>query len=180
MKIIIDIPENLYDECKRLGDKNDILFEAIRNAIVLRNCDYIHKSEVLGELTELKETLQDLHEWGKLLGVESAMDVIKSASTIEDISYIEESPKSNGRWIPIKYKYNENGEYEFNCPLPEDGQEVLVTTGFKNVGVDTFINDGDNCCFEYYCDIGDIIAWMPLPNPCEWVEYIPNNDPFLL
>lgn len=37
MKLVIDIPESLLNECKRLGDKNDILFEALRNAKPLLN-----------------------------------------------------------------------------------------------------------------------------------------------
>lgn len=35
MQIVIDIPEDLYEECKRLGDKRDTLFESIRNATPL-------------------------------------------------------------------------------------------------------------------------------------------------
>ena len=33
MKIVIDIPDELYEECKRLGDSRDTLFEAIRQSI---------------------------------------------------------------------------------------------------------------------------------------------------
>ena len=35
MKIVIDIPEKLYEECKRIGDSRDTLFEAIRNSTPL-------------------------------------------------------------------------------------------------------------------------------------------------
>lgn len=35
MQIVIDIPEKLYEECKRMGDVRDILFESIRNGTVL-------------------------------------------------------------------------------------------------------------------------------------------------
>lgn len=35
MQIVIDIPEDLYEECTRLGDSSDILFEAIRKGKIL-------------------------------------------------------------------------------------------------------------------------------------------------
>ena len=35
MKIVIDIPDELYEECKRIGDSRDTLFEAIRHGTSL-------------------------------------------------------------------------------------------------------------------------------------------------
>lgn len=35
MKIVIDIPEDKYEEYKRIGDSRDILFEAIRKGVVM-------------------------------------------------------------------------------------------------------------------------------------------------
>lgn len=35
IELVIKIPEELYNECKRLGDKRDTLFEAIRNGTPL-------------------------------------------------------------------------------------------------------------------------------------------------
>ena len=49
-----------------------------------------------------------------------------------------------------------------DCPLPEDGQEVLVSHG-GYVCVDTFCID-DGCYFEGV-DIDDVDAWMSLPEP---------------
>ena len=56
----------------------------------------------------------------------------------------------------------EEGAMIFDCPLPEDGQEVLVSYG-GYVCVDTFCKD-DGCYFEGV-DIDDVDAWMPLPLP---------------
>ena len=52
----------------------------------------------------------------------------------------------------------------FDCELPEDGQEVLVSYG-GYVCVDTFCRD-DGCYFEGV-DIDGVEAWMPLPKPYE-------------
>lgn len=82
-------------------------------------------------------------------------------------------------WIPIKMRptteeekkeseeiYDFPCEFYYECPLPEeDEQEVLVTTRWGNVEVDTFYSDGNY--FEKNDDAGDVIAWMPFPEPYE-------------
>lgn len=86
---------------------------------------------------------------------------------------LEQEPK----WIPIKTRKltdveeqdmieNSNSYYTymFDCLLPEDGEEVLVTTSTGEVTATTFYDEGlDGCYFEYYEDDGDVIAWMPKP-----------------
>ena len=52
----------------------------------------------------------------------------------------------------------------FNCELPEDGQEVLITV-YGYVDVDIFVWDCDDSCYFEDHDIGDVTAWMPLPEP---------------
>lgn len=83
------------------------------------------------------------------------------------------------RWIPIKTRsltekekedfaeqgYSEDSiSFMYDCPLPEDGQEVLITTSCGDVRLDTFCRD-DGCYFETYCDEDDVKAWMPMPKP---------------
>lgn len=81
------------------------------------------------------------------------------------------------RWIPVKTRkltdaeeqdMLENSAYSFNymfdCLLPEDGEEVLITTSTGEVTTTTFYDEGlDGCYFEFYEDDGDVIAWMPKP-----------------
>lgn len=82
-----------------------------------------------------------------------------------------ERPQSD-KWIPIKTRElteEEKEEYPdctfmYDCKLPEDGEEVLVTTWYGDVALDNFCRD-DGCYFEAYCDEGDAIAWMPKPEP---------------
>ena len=83
-------------------------------------------------------------------------------------------------WIPIKMRPGTDEEYEefsqygdcpredfrvFECPLPDDDQEVLVTTRWGNVCVDIWHREVDCCYFENNSDDDDVIAWMPLPKP---------------
>lgn len=80
--------------------------------------------------------------------------------------------KEQTRWIPIKTRpltEEEEEEFEsiytfmYDCPLPDDGQDVLITTCYGDVKIDTFCRDNEGCYFESYCDDGEVTAWMPLP-----------------
>ena len=84
-----------------------------------------------------------------------------------------------GEWIPIKTRplteeekeqyigMDIVSEFAYDCELPEDDQEVLITSNNGEVAATTFCNDGLSAWFEYYEDEGDVIAWMPLPQPYE-------------
>ena len=75
-----------------------------------------------------------------------------------------------GGWIPVTYHIptREDGEeclyaYILDCPMPEEGQEILVS--FNGMV------DMDVCCYDegWYLDNRgdwmDVDAWMPLPEP---------------
>lgn len=49
--------------------------------------------------------------------------------------------------------------------LPDDGQEVIVCDRDGDVWVDTFCYDYEGCYFDNSGEIGDVIAWMPMPEP---------------
>ena len=78
-------------------------------------------------------------------------------------------------WIPITTRkltdeerkaVSVNVAFMYSCILPNDCENVLVTTSDGEVVVTTFYNDGYyGCYFEYYEDDGDIIAWAKLPAP---------------
>ena len=82
---------------------------------------------------------------------------------------IEAQPQVGG-WIPVTYHIptREDGEeclyaYILDCPMPEEGQEILVS--FNGMV------DMDVCCYDegWYLDNRgdwmDVDAWMPLPEP---------------
>ena len=128
--------------------------------------------------------------YGKVVFLDKLLEEIDNAPTVPDHSLdiaqksIElgrslgrteeriESKRAHGEWIPIKTRElteEEKKEYPdctfmYDCPLPDDGEEVLVTTWCGNVALDTFCRD-DGCYFEYGCDEGDVIAWQRLPEP---------------
>ena len=105
------------------------------------------------------------HQYGA-----NCMNVIKK--------FVQEvAEEYNGGWIPVKtrpmteeekeyyseYLFEDNGLI-YECPLPEDGQEVLVTSKYGSVDKTTFYTDCGNY-FENYEDYDEVIAWQPLPEP---------------
>lgn len=110
---------------------------------------------------------------------EEAIEVLKNdieICTIQQGQACEMAIKAleQARWIPIKTRPMTEEEkeeigheyaYMYDCPLPDDGQEVLVTDWIGNVEIDTFCRDYEGCYFENNCDDGEAVAWMPKPQP---------------
>jgi hypothetical protein len=108
-------------------------------------------------------------------------DIAKLLNTIYEIqvnnikalpSVIPQETKT-GHWIPVKFRPLTDEEqkeypdycYMADCPMPDDGEEIFVSTKYGGV-------EKDECGFDdgYYLDSGydwqtDIVAWMPLPKP---------------
>lgn len=89
----------------------------------------------------------------------------------------EVAEEYNDGWIPVKTRPMTEEEKEYyseylsegngmiyDCPLPDDGQEVLITSKYGNVDKTTFYTDCGNY-FEQYEDYDEVIAWQPLPEP---------------
>lgn len=97
---------------------------------------------------------------------------------VDDIDKLPFVRPQEPKWIPVttrpmteeeKERYKEQLEYVddaviFNCPLPDDGQEVLITV-YGETELDTFYNDAIDGCYFENRDIEDVTAWMPLPEP---------------
>ena len=78
----------------------------------------------------------------------------------EVIEAIEEFPAQN-KWIPVKYRElteeekqdYPNETYIYDCELPEDAQDVIITTKYRQVVITTFYRDAeDGCWFDSYED----------------------------
>lgn len=72
--------------------------------------------------------------------------------------------KQEGNWIPFEFKRDEQGREILSLPLPDDGEEILVSDG-RFVWIDTFM--GDESSMRYLDSNRDFegLAWMPLPEP---------------
>ena len=93
--------------------------------------------------------------------------------------HIEHAPTIDAEqgWIPFtrrpmteeEQKDYPNCTFMFDCVLPDDGDEILVSNG-RFVWLDTFCNDIDGCYLDSGDDIDEDMAWMPLPEPYEEVS----------
>lgn len=77
-------------------------------------------------------------------------------------------------WIPVTYReltdeerewYSDDVAYIFDCPLPDDGDEILISqNNGKWISVTVFCNGDYGVGDEDGNDwIYDVEAWMPLP-----------------
>ena len=101
-------------------------------------------------------------------------------SRLAIIEWLEEnSAQPEPQWIPVKMRPMDSEERKywedqfgeeladedavmFDCPMPEDGQEILVSYR-KWISMDKCEIDGGCYGCEGNGDWRDIIAWMPLP-----------------
>lgn len=104
---------------------------------------------------------------------EEAVDVIEKAL----------ADRPHGEWIPIKLRpmteeevkeqeekwgwtLDDNEKFVFDCPLPDEGQEILTSNRWGFVSIDTCEYDPDyGYGLEENGDWDGITAWMPLPEP---------------
>ena len=117
------------------------LIREIRTSVTMRFYD----DEILTKLG-IEETIA---KWRRRLEQTKWIPFTKRPMTDEEREYYRE-------WSDIE------DAMIFDCPLPEDGQEVLVSYN-DCVYVDVFCKDYE-CYFEGV-DIDDVDAWMPLPEP---------------
>lgn len=122
------------------------------------------------------------------------IETIKEIADIDDVKFVNYSKRYLGAldhaikaleaqgWIPVKTRklsaeevkeVNEKYDVDLDgdeawcicSPLPEDAQEVLITTKYGDVVLTEFCVDDDGCWFDGYETRGDVLAWMPLPEP---------------
>lgn len=95
---------------------------------------------------------------------------------IKTIKSMPSAEPKTERWIPIKWHYITDEEREENryqkdwvcyldCEMPEDEQEIIVTTNHGRVEKDVCYLDGEFSLDSGWDWIEDIVAWMPLPEP---------------
>lgn len=104
--------------------------------------------------------------------------MVKLFTVPEILTIIDTFTSEANDWIPIEYRPGTEEEYgdylRFgNCPrdefkvytntMPEDGEEVLITTRSGDVCEDIYHDDPECCYFEDHDDPDEVIAWMPKP-----------------
>lgn len=109
---------------------------------------------------------KDFMEWAKRI-----KEVNPNAVVIPCDAEVASAETLQG-WIPFtrrpmteeEQKDYPNCTFMFDCVLPDDGDEILVSNR-RFVWMDTFCSDIDGCYLDSGDDIGEDMAWMPLPEP---------------
>ena len=128
--------------------------------------------KILERLEELQNNLVSQTDGDIDLQVGIINGVMHSKKIVQEVA-----EEYNGGWIPVKTRPMTEEEKEYyseylsegngmiyDCPLPDDGQEVLITSKYGSVDKTTFYTDCGNY-FEQYEDYDEVIAWQPLPEP---------------
>ena len=84
----------------------------------------------------------------------------------------DNAPTVDTRWIPFKKRPLDDEErkehpewvYMWDCPLPDDGEEILVSSK-KFVWKDEWCDDCDGSGLCGGDEIEEDWAWMPMPEP---------------
>lgn len=130
-------------------------------------------SDLISRKGLMNRIIEQRREWGD------------DYDTEQILGDIEDFPSAR-EWIPVKYRpmtaeerkrfeeeYTYGYELEddealmFDCKMPEDGQEILVSYRYGRVDKDICQYDGEFYGLEGNDDWEGIIAWQPLPAPFE-------------
>lgn len=107
---------------------------------------------------------------------EQAEDIIANLEELNTLRVEHEKNSKEDSWIKVGYREMTREEAEefgvetdcwmYDCDLPEDNTEVLITSAYGDVDKVEFCRDVDGACwFDGYEDFDDVIAWMPVPEP---------------
>lgn len=135
------------------------------NEEAIKQLEWVKKR--ISEITYSPETFE---------AINMAIEALKNEPFLIDALHkahaeIKEMERPHGEWIPITMRPIEAEEkidypdvtFMFDCPMPENGQDILVSTKY-GVEYDTcYLDDG------YYLDSDrdweEVYAWQPLPEP---------------
>lgn len=110
-----------------------------------------------------RKLIKELDAWWEMLSPRTeARDSIICDVIEAVIEKINDAEKC-GEWIPVTYAMNEeSGEFELTCPLPEEGERILVVGDLGYISIDEQCCD-DGWYLDDHTDWLDVVAWMPLP-----------------
>ena len=148
-------------------DNSDCIIYRADNVYLRTEQEAIDKWNKRAEQAAMSESLKGGY-YGKLIAEGLRTEIETMDSQID-----------KSEWIPVEYHmiteeekqendYPADWIYCIDSPMPEEGQEILITTNAGYVEKDTCLYDYDGG--TYYTDsgydwCGEILAWMPLPKP---------------
>ncbi len=137
-----------------INDYRAIVLPVLQNILIKKNFEGRGLSDAL-------EIEKDFNELLRL--AEKALDSQWIPVTYRPMTE-EEVKEACEKWGVKEESLDEFDKRIFTCPLPDDGQEILISHG-KYVQEDLCSWDEDFCGLEYFGDWDGVDAWMPMPEP---------------
>lgn len=164
MKLIIDVPEEVYEALKGIAEDTTSLDPYSLADIIVNKSKPYEERPALNDISESdKQKLIEAIRKSRLQVIDSSAECPWIPVTYRPMTE-EEEKECCEKW-GIKEGSLEDWEKRvFTCPLPDDGQEILVSHG-KYVQEDICSWDEDFCGLEFYGDWDGVDAWMPKPEP---------------
>lgn len=160
MKRIIELSENDYKALKEDGVQNHL---ALADTVIANSTPYEEKLKYFPPCEDCNKKMKEIRQaYDKMKAMERPhcvwIPVTYRPTT-------EEEEKELCEKLGVKEGSLEDWEKRvFTCPLPDDGQEILVSHG-KYVCEDICSWDEYGCGLENNGDWDGIDAWMPKPEP---------------
>lgn len=132
----------------------DALAEKIEKTIKNHNYDDLTCS--VGEV--LRQVIYDLRGEG-IQGFDYAPTIAAAVEWIE----MKTRPATSEEKEHYSYYFGDEIDTMFDCPLPDDGEECLISTTCGGVYIDQF--DADYNSFCDHDDPDEVVAWAKLPEP---------------
>ena len=138
------------------------------NQIILDALSDDTSSDLISRANAIRWVKTECNQYGKpTLDYDSGLKVIEHLKKMPS-----ELLSAEQGWIPFtrrpmteeEQKDYPNCTFMFDCVLPDDGDEILVSNR-RFVWMDTFCSDIDGCYLDSGDDIDEDMAWMPLPEP---------------
>lgn len=128
-------------------------------------------AQVTFDAEKLKEFTNDI-----VKRIENGEIVLQSAwIPIKTRPLTDEERKSLSQYYGSNYEDTAD-EWAFDCPMPEEGQEILISTSWgvsKDICEYDCTDDGMGLfSLEENCDWDGVTAWMPLPEPYKKPEQL--------
>ena len=143
------------------------------------------REEAITILKDISWQMGSVKRWENIEAIDMAIEALSAEAVSRE--FYEDAVKANhglakelcelkalaeAEWIPFtrrpmtkeEQEYYPNCTFIFDCVLPDDGDEILVSNG-RFVWMDTFCKDIDGCYLDGSDDIDEDMAWMPLPEP---------------
>lgn len=176
MKLIIDVPEEVYEALKGIAEDTTSLDPYSLADIIVNKSKPYEERPALNNISESdKQKLIEAIRKSRLQVIDSSAECPWIPVTYRPMT--EEEEKELCEKLGINGGFLEDWEKKvFTCQLPDDGQEILISSFGRYVIEDICSWDEYGCGLENNGDWDGVDAWMPKPEPYKKPEQLGGEE----